>query len=217
MIPANLTPSQHRAATATMLCECGEIWAPLQAHEGRYEISTLGRIRALPYRYPINHSCGRVVYRKASEHLLKPTINNGYYGVGLRSKNGAWRRKSLHRLLAFTFISNPEKKPHINHKNGVKTDNRLDNLEWCTAKENINHALETNLICRKGVCVGTKNSQHKLKPEEVLLIRRLLKTKTSRKLIAKMFKIAYGTVRHLSGRDRAGNWMWLNELSLGLR
>ena len=76
--------------------------------------------------------------------MLKPDIKNGYYYVNLY-KNGTPRHYYVHRLIAEAFIPNPNNKPEINHKNGVKTDNRIANLEYCTAKENVIHAYKTKL------------------------------------------------------------------------
>lgn len=72
---------------------------------------------------------------------------DGYLRVIIR-KNGKKYFKPIHRLVAETFIPNPENKPQINHKNGIRTDNRIENLEFCSAAENIQHAYKT--LGRKG-------------------------------------------------------------------
>lgn len=81
-------------------------------------------------------------YRK-----LKPVIDiTGYYIVSLIREDGKKIKKSIHRLLGELFIPNPENKEHINHKDGNKLNNRIDNLEWCTPKENFNHAVKLGLV-----------------------------------------------------------------------
>ena len=99
-----------------------EIWRDVPGYEGLYQVSDRGRVQ--------NAKRGRV---------LKPHINvNGYLQTTL-SKNNKREYPLVHRLVAAAFISNPEGKPQINHKNGIKADNRAENLEWCTMSENLFH------------------------------------------------------------------------------
>ena len=77
---------------------------------------------------------------------LKGILDNyGYHVVSLHLRPGVQKTYKVHRLVALAFIPNPENKPQINHKNGVKTDNAVDNLEWATASENAKHAYRTGL------------------------------------------------------------------------
>lgn len=80
--------------------------------------------------------CGRI---------MKFSISMRGYLIISISKNGKTKNISFHRLLAIHFIPNPDKKRTVNHKNGIKTDNRISNLEWNTYKENVNHSLTSGL------------------------------------------------------------------------
>jgi hypothetical protein len=88
------------------------------------------------------HDDGRV-WSDRSGRFLKVGNSCGYCRVVLVSNKGYG--KYIHRLIAEAFIDNPENKPQVNHINGVKHDNRIENLEWATAKENIQHAYDTGL------------------------------------------------------------------------
>lgn len=92
-------------------------------------------------------------------HKLKPTLDksNGYVKIYLY-KDGKKHRKYLHRLLAEQFIPNPENKPCINHKNGIRSDNRLSNIEWCSYAENTQHAFK--VLGYKGSCFGKFGKDH---------------------------------------------------------
>ena len=86
-----------------------------------------------------------IVYNTKKNKQLKPVLSNvGYLKVTL-CNNGTTKDFSLHRLIGIAFIENPNNYPMINHKNGVKSDNRLENLEWCSASQNIQHAFDNGL------------------------------------------------------------------------
>jgi len=78
--------------------------------------------------------------------IRNQNVSNGYKTVSLKNKHNKQTPFQVHRLIALTFIVNDQNKPNVNHKNGIKTDNRAENLEWNTQKENIQHALITGLI-----------------------------------------------------------------------
>lgn len=111
-----------------------EYWKSITGYEGLYEVSSLGRFRAL------RKTKGNNSIQK--EKLLKPQVKaNGYQIIGLW-KNSKCYTRSAHRIVAEAFIENPDGKPDINHKNGVHNDNRVANLEWCTPSENLKHAFD---------------------------------------------------------------------------
>ena len=111
-----------------------EQWKDIEGYEGLYQISNLGRVKRL---------IGINIYK---EHYLKPVKDRyGYLYVCL-SKNNKHKVKTLHRLVAIYFIPNPDNKPCVNHIDGNKKNNKVENLEWCTYKENTCHAYKTSLI-----------------------------------------------------------------------
>lgn len=123
-----------------------EIWKDIEGFEGYYQVSNLGRIK----------SKKRVVNNKGTyggkctfnEKILNTTIDNIGYKVVVLSKDKIKSRKRVHRIVAKCFIPNPNGYKEVNHKDGIKKNSRVDNLEWCTHKENIQHAYKNNLINR---------------------------------------------------------------------
>lgn len=113
-----------------------EIWTRLTNPPG-YEVSNTGKVRSIKRNIPCNLS--KTGKRETLGKELNPTIVDGYCRVILKN-NGIDYRWSVHRLVAATFIPNPENKPFVNHINFNRSDNRVENLEWCTAKENMRHA-----------------------------------------------------------------------------
>lgn|SRR5574344_2142255 len=118
-----------------------EIWKDIPNYEGCYQISNLGRLKSLDRI--VKNKCNSTRIQKGK--IMKPILNkrNGYVYYGL-SKNGM-KLYRAHVLILNTFIAKPRDNMQVNHVNGIKTDNRLENLEWCTPSENIIHSISIGL------------------------------------------------------------------------
>lgn len=121
-----------------------EEWRPVKGFEGQYEVSDWGRIRSVD-RVVIDKNGKK--YFKRGRLLIPGRTTNGYHTVGLTKKV---RALSLHRLVAETFIPNPDNKPCVDHINTVKTDNRAENLRWVTHSENMLNSLTRKRIKNNG-------------------------------------------------------------------
>lgn len=118
----------------------GEIWKPVVGFENEYKVSNYGRVRTNSlFR---TSKDGRTYLVKA--RILKQYKQRGYLNVTL-SKCGHYKKARVHRLVAAAFIPNPDNKPEVNHIDGNKQNNGVENLEWCTSAENSRHALEHGL------------------------------------------------------------------------
>lgn len=112
-----------------------EEWRDIERYKGLYQVSNLGRVKSLS-RIAIDR---RGIPHYVNERILKQTFDkDGYCLVGLH-KNGKFRSCKIHRLVASEYIGNPHNLPEVNHKDENKSNNNVDNLEWCTGKYNINY------------------------------------------------------------------------------
>lgn len=126
-----------------------EIWKDIEGYEGLYQVSNFGRVKSLSRPYKNQYGDfgmkpEKILKQKISCYKKEEAHINGYYVVSLsKDDRGQWKR--VHRIVAKAFIENPHKKSEVNHKNGNKLDNNVDNLEWVTHRENCKHAWVTGL------------------------------------------------------------------------
>lgn len=109
-----------------------EQWKSIEEYKEAYEISNFGRVKNI----------------KTGNVLKNRTDKDGYLDIAL-FKNGKRKRFKIHRLVAQAFIPNPENKPQVNHIDEDKTNNHVDNLEWCTIKYNVNYGTNRNRAAEK--------------------------------------------------------------------
>jgi hypothetical protein len=131
-----------------------EIWKDIEEYEGRYQINECGEVKSLA-KFRNN---AKVTYLQPERILTNNVDTNGYLSTKL-SKDKVARRFRIHVMVAKAFIPNPLNLPEVNHKDGIKTNCCVDNLEWCTSKENKQHAFRTGLM--------NANHLHKLSTQQV--------------------------------------------------
>lgn len=171
-----------------------EVWKDIRGYENLYQVSNFGNVRSLD----------RSIVRKNGEKLtvhgkvLKPVISKGYCYVRLNNC-GVWKDEQVHRLVAEAFISNPNNLPEVNHIDEDKTNNYIDNLEWCSRKYNINYGSRSEKFSKsmKGKLSGEKNPRY------------------GKEGTFKGCKHSYETRQHIS--DMAKGRIWINNGSVSRR
>lgn len=164
-----------------------EIWKDVVGYEGFYKISSKGRVLSLARKGKGSPNSNRI---------LKPGISSGYHTLIFR-KNSKSIPIQIHRIIAIAFLQNLHDYTQVNHKNGIKTDNRVENLEWCTPSENILHCI---LNGRRDTAKGSRKPNATLNEEQVLKIKIFLKKRgnISFEMVAEMFGVKYGVIQNIS-------------------
>lgn len=162
-----------------------EIWKNIEGYEELYRISNLGEVKILKRKVK-----SRFGYRMIKEKIKKPFMDKGYLRIEL-IKNKKGKKYFIHRLVAQAFISNPKNKKEINHIDGIKNNNKVNNLEWCTRSENALHSYKLKLQLPVN---GEKNGRSKLKECQVKKIRELNKKGLTIYKLSKITKMNYFTI-----------------------
>lgn len=168
-----------------------EVWKDVVGYEGAYIVSNHGRVKSIPRR------------NRRTELVLSQYISSSGYAMTGLSLDGVFKNRPVHRLVAEAFIPNPLDLPEVNHIDGDKTNNALDNLEWCSTSQNILHS----------ICALGDERLPKLSTKDVEEIR---KSSLPYKELAKAYSVSYATISNvknfkthnapaLLGRD-AGYW-----------
>ena len=154
-------------------------WVKIVGHE-EYEVSDDGRVRSV-----------------VTGIILKPNDARGYRSVQLSGR----KRFTIHRLVAWAFLGPKPEGKQINHKNGVKDDNRVENLEYVTQSENMKHAFRLGLQSNK----GENHSRHKLTEDAVRRMRCLYENGQSQKQLCEQFSISQGAMSRILNGKRWGH------------
>ena len=119
----------------------GEVWKDVVGYEGLYKVSDKGNIYSIERITSQGNKCGG--------RVLKPRPHSKGYLEVILHKDGKMKQRRIHRLVAEAFIPNPNNFPQVNHKDEIKTNNELSNLEWCDARYNSNHGTRIERIVKK--------------------------------------------------------------------
>lgn len=120
-----------------------ELWKDVKGYEGLYQISDLGRVKALAKR----RNSGSGFYIQKERIMAQQLKDKRYYGICLL-KDGKYKNFLVHRLVAEAFLDNPNGYDQVNHKDCNKLNNEVRNLEWCNQEMNLQHALEHGLLTK---------------------------------------------------------------------
>lgn len=154
-----------------------EIWKDVVGYEGHYKVSNKGRVAS------VKQGFRKWIMRQFRNH-------HGYYEISL-TKDGVPKRLKVHRVVAEAFLVHPVGKDIVNHKDGVKTNNCIENLEWCNAQYNTRHALDSGLFIPKR---GAEHPNSILSEADVRSIRKAHEGGVSSRDLARKYHTAQSTI-----------------------
>lgn len=175
-----------------------EIWKDIKDYEGIYQVSNKGRIKS------IGRNTSNICLKTK---ILKESINQNGYIYYCLYKNGKHKRYKIHRLVAEAFILNPNKYPVVNHKDGNKKNNNVENLEWCSSSYNTKHAYNNNLR-KKYIGKFNKLSKPIIQYDSEMIE---VKEWENTNLASKELNISRGNIwRSIKKGIKAGGYYWKN-------
>lgn len=175
-----------------------EIWRPVVRYEGIYEVSNLGNVRSIDRQVVFPFLGTERISKRFyfGKQLILTPDKNGYLTACL-SINQNREKARVHRLVTEAFTPNPQNKPQVNHINSVITDNRVENLEWCTPQENTDHLIKYG----KGLRRGNDHSNSKLTYSKLKVIKKRVSEGETYTSIAKTYGCHSGTIsRAVTGK-----------------
>lgn len=164
-------------------------WKDVRGYEGLYQVSNDGLVKSLKARNKWN----------ANRLLIPHSHHQGYLGIRL-SRDGEVKEFRIHRLVMIAFIGEPPfENAEVNHKNGDKADNRIENLEWCTAKQNTQHAGE--VLGVRATYPGEANGHSRLTAADVTRIRQLWMSGSTQVEIAGLYQTTQSHIGRIVRRE----------------
>jgi hypothetical protein len=172
-----------------------EEWCDVPEYDGKYQVSNLGRVRVMK----------KITSPRRKPLIRRPQVNtSGYYSLSL-SLNGKRSMASIHSLVAQAFLGERPEGYEVNHIDGNKLNNRVDNLEYCTRSQNIQHALRVGLIPKQA---GANNHNAKLTEDDVREIRKTLASGVSIRETSRIFGVSDYPVGQIA---RGKHWTHLKD------
>lgn len=168
-----------------------EVWKDITGFYGYYQVSNLGNLKSLSRK--VKHSSGSLKILK--EKISIGALDGKGYLIATLSKTNTSTRELMHRLVAKEFLSNDSNLPQVNHKDGIKTNNNVTNLEWCTASYNVQHSFDNKL--QIATC-GENNHNSKFTQKEVDFIRHISKKHNlTQEFLAEVTGVSSTTIHHI--------------------